>query len=348
MVQTIRVQGHEGLSSIRIGDRFENIGALLPTGRQVICITDDTVYDLYGDRFPSREVITIGQGEANKTLDTVARIYRELLERGADRSTFVVGIGGGVVCDVAGFAASTYMRGLRFGFAATTLLSQVDASVGGKNGVNLDGYKNMVGVFRQPEFVVCDTTLLATLPAVEIRSGFGEIVKHAAIFSPDHFAFLEAHWERAMALDPRVIDRLIGESVAIKAAVVSRDETEKGERRKLNFGHTIGHAVERATGLAHGEAVSVGMRWAGLFSVRRGLLDSRSVDRLEWLLRRMGLPTRVDLDPDVIVNGIVRDKKRMSDAIQFVFLDRIGHAVVAPVSVDELTDFIREHADGRS
>lgn len=346
MVQTVRVQGHDGLSSIRIGERLENLGALVPAGRQVICITDATVFDLYGDRFPSREVITIGQGEESKTLDTVARIYRELLDRGADRSTFIVGIGGGVVCDVAGFAASTYMRGLRFGFAATTLLSQVDASVGGKNGVNLDGYKNMVGVFRQPEFVVCDTTLLNTLPAIEIRSGFGEIVKHAAIFSTEHFAYLEDHWDRALSLEPQVINRLIGESVTIKAAVVSRDETEQGERRKLNFGHTIGHAVERATGLAHGEAVSVGMRSAAVFSVKRGLLDPQSVDRLEALLQRMGLPTRADLDPNVIVKGVVRDKKRESDDIQFVFLDRIGHAVVQPVSLDDLAVFIRGHASG--
>jgi 3-dehydroquinate synthase len=220
----------------------------------------------------------------------------------------------------------------------------VDASVGGKHGVNLDGFKNMVGVFRQPEFVICDTALLRTLPDVEIRSGFGEIIKHAAIASKEKFDFLVAHRKQALARDIDVINTLVGESVRIKAGVVNRDETERGERRKLNFGHTIGHAVERATGLAHGEAVSVGMRAAADLSVSRGLLDPAAARRLEELLADMGLPTRVDLDPDVVIDGILRDKKREQDDIQFVLLDGIGSAVVHPLPVETVTAFIKADA----
>lgn len=344
MIDPVTIQGHDGPSRILIGERLNRLGEYLPPGSPVVCISDQTVYDLYGDGFPSADVILIGQGEGSKTLDTVTDIYRQLMDLGADRGTVVAGIGGGVVCDVAGFAASTFMRGLRFGFVATTLLAQVDASVGGKNGVNLDGFKNMVGVFRQPEFVICDTALLRTLPDVEIRSGFGEIIKHAAIASKEKFDFLVAHRKQALARDIDVINTLVGESVRIKAGVVNRDETERGERRKLNFGHTIGHAVERATGLAHGEAVSVGMRAAADLSVSRGLLDPAAARRLEELLADMGLPTRVDLDPDVVIDGILRDKKREQDDIQFVLLDGIGSAVVHPLPVETVTAFIKADA----
>ncbi|MFZ7127950.1 MAG: 3-dehydroquinate synthase [Desulfobacterales bacterium] len=342
MARTIHVKGHEGPSAIIIGERIDRLNRYLPEGCQVALITDKTVHGLYGRDFPAGEIILVGQGEAGKTLETVSGIYRQLMHMGADRSTFVVGIGGGVVCDVAGFTASTYMRGLRFGFAATTLLAQVDASVGGKNGVNVDGYKNMVGVFRQPEFVLCDTSLLRSLPAVEIRSGFGEIVKHAAIASRELFEFLEARWDRALSLDAGIIDHLIGESVRIKADVVDRDETEQGERRKLNFGHTIGHAVERALGIAHGEAVSIGMHAAARLSVKQGLLDPREAGRLERLLSTLNLPIRADIDPRIVLDGVLRDKKRERDEVRFVLLEEIGKAVVTPIEVQTLSDFIHE------
>ncbi len=339
-MESILVHGRHGPSRILVGERLENVSAYLPEGKQVVVVTDGTVRRICGNRLPPAEVVTIGEGEGEKTLETVAGIYRRLMDLGADRSTFVLAVGGGVVCDVAGFAASTFMRGLDFGFVATTLLAQVDASVGGKNGVNLDGFKNMVGVFRQPSFVLCDPRLLTTLPPREIRSGFGEIVKHAAIASSDKFDFLESHWEEALALESEVVERLVAESVRIKAAVVSRDETEQGERRKLNFGHTIGHAVERAAGLAHGEAVSVGMRAAADLSVQRGLLEPDAAKRLEALLRRMELPTRIPIEPSIVVQGLSMDKKRERDSIRFVLLDRIGHAVVESVPIGEVERFL--------
>jgi 3-dehydroquinate synthase len=206
-------------------------------------------------------------------LETVTTIFNQLVDMEVDRSTLILGIGGGIVCDIAGFVASTYMRGTPFGFVSTTLLSQVDASVGGKNGVNFGGYKNMVGVFNQPEFVVCDMMLLKTLPFREIQCGFAEIIKHGAIADHRMLDFIENHRDAALDLESRIVEHLVYRSVEIKAGVVTRDEREKGERRKLNFGHTFGHAIEKLTGIPHGEAVGIGMVMAAALSVKKGLLS---------------------------------------------------------------------------
>ena len=229
-----------------------------------------------------------------RSLDTLSYIYNGLLHHNADRNSFIVAVGGGIVCDVAGFAASTYMRGILFGFVSTTLLSQVDASVGGKNGVNFSGYKNMIGTFNQPRFVLCDTSMIQTLPDREFISGFAEIVKSAVIRDAKLFAYLEQNAEKAVARDPEVIQQLVVESVKIKADVVERDEREQGERRILNFGHTFGHAVEVLTGVSHGEAVSIGMMIAARRSATECGFPQSQVDRLERLLLRLGLPVTTD------------------------------------------------------
>ena len=179
-MQKIQIQTPTGRSKIFIGETFQRVKDLVPGGRPVI-VTDETVATLYGDRFPPGPVIRIGKGEANKTLATVRDVYEALIDAGADRSSTILGIGGGIVCDVAGFAAATFMRGIGLGLVATTLLAQVDAGVGGKNGVNLHGYKNIVGTFRQPDFIICDPTVLSTLPAEEAVNGLAEVVKHGAI-----------------------------------------------------------------------------------------------------------------------------------------------------------------------
>ena len=244
-------------------------------------VTDGSVRSLYGDLFPPWEVIEIGIGERSKTLATVERIYEAFLQYEIDRSSFVVAIGGGLVCDVAGYAASTYLRGLRFGFVPTTLLAQVDASVGGKNGVNFKGYKNLVGTFTQPLFVLCDFALLKTLPEPELKNGFAEAIKTAAIGDAHLFSFLETAWKGALSLEPDVIERIVYDCLTVKSRIVSFDEREKGERRKLNFGHTVGHALEKVNHLRHGEAVSLGMVAAAKLSARRGFLTEDDVERLE-------------------------------------------------------------------
>jgi 3-dehydroquinate synthase len=334
-MKTVKIKSAGAVSTILVGEQLQNVGNYLPVEAAVV-ITDTNVHKCWGPQFPRCPVITIETGEGIKDLSTVGHIYQKLLELEADRSAFIVGVGGGIVCDIAGFAASTYMRGLRFGFVSSTLLSQVDASVGGKNGVNFGGYKNIVGVFNQPELVICDLKLLKTLPRAEICSGFAEIIKHAAIADAKLFEFLEENRPKALALDPDVIEKLIYDSVIIKSSIVNRDEKEKGERRKLNFGHTFGHAIEKATGVRHGEAVSAGMVLACEMAVKKGRLTVEDARRLERLLAAYGLPVRLEFDPRTVLDTVRMDKKREGDRIYFVLLDEIGHACVEEIAFKEL------------
>jgi len=338
-MKTITINADSGPSRILIGERLENLQRYIPVARPIV-ITDVNVGKLYPlDSMPA-EVITIGTGEAIKTLDTVQEIYAQLLSIQADRSSFIVGVGGGIVCDIAGFVASTFLRGVRFGFAATTLLGQVDASVGGKNGVNFQGYKNMVGLFHQPEFVICDPELLKTLPRKEIACGLAEIVKNAAIADSDLFAYLEQNYSDILALNSRAIEKLVLASVTIKSSIVGRDETEKGERRKLNFGHTFGHAIEKVTGISHGEAISRGMAVAAALSVKKGLLTADADKRLRTLLNHLDLPTQFGSEHQAVINAIAKDKKREGSWIHFVLLNGIGSAIVDKITLDELKDAI--------
>jgi len=334
-VKALEIHGSTGNSSILIGGSLQDLSKHVPAEKMVI-ITDINVRDIYQKDFPACEVMEIGTGEEIKNLDTVQALYEKLVELEADRAFFIVGIGGGIVCDIAGFVASTYLRGVRFGFVSSTLLSQVDASVGGKNGVNLGGYKNIVGVFNQPEFVICDTNLLRTLSKREISCGFAEIVKHAAIGDADLFSYIEEHYEKALALDTEVIERLVYDSVVIKSSIVNRDEKEKGERRKLNFGHTFGHAIEKTTGVPHGEAVSAGMVVASALSAKRGRLPAEDVERIGELLKKLKLPTGFQLDGEEVLDALRKDKKRKGEGIDFVLLDGIGHGVVEEISIKEL------------
>jgi 3-dehydroquinate synthase len=340
-MKVLEVHGRTGDSTIWIGENLRSVEGHIPGVKRVI-ITDTNVRRHYGKSFPVGEVIEIGTGEKIKNLDTVKEIYERLMDLEVDRSSFIVGIGGGIVCDITGFVASTFLRGLRFGFVSTTLLSQVDASVGGKNGVNLDGYKNMVGVFNQPEFVICDMHLLKTLPEREVSSGFAEIVKHAVIGDTDLFSYLEEHFERALDLDPAVIEKLVYDSITIKSSIVNRDEREEGERRKLNFGHTFGHAIEKATGVSHGEAVSAGMVVASRLSERRASLHAEDVTRIETLVKKLRLPIRLRIDREGVLDAMRKDKKRKGDSVDFVLLERIGKAFVKGVPFKELETTIRE------
>lgn len=342
MVTEFTVTGSVRESSILIGETLASLPAYVPARHgNLFVITDTNVLGIYGEQFPEdASVIEIGLGEGHKTLATVETIYREMIDSGADRNAFVVGIGGGIVCDVAGFAASTYMRGIDFGFVATTLLAQVDASVGGKNGVNLERYKNIVGTFNQPRFVICDHDVLATLPHDELQCGFAEIVKHMLIADAPMLAWLEAHCEQALALDRDVIHALVEHSVKIKAGVVSRDERESGERRKLNFGHTLGHAIEKLTGVPHGHAVSLGMVAASRLSEMRGLLSGDEVKRIVAILERIGLPVALPLLPEGMLEVMARDKKREGDGVHFVLLKGIGRAIVEMISFEELSEVL--------
>ena len=340
-MKTFEIHGSTGKSTIQVGEKLENLAKYLPT-QDVVIITDINLKHFYQKKFPPHPMITINTGEQIKNLETVRYIYEKLVEIGADRSTFIVGIGGGIVCDITGFVASTYLRGVRFGFIASTLLSQVDASVGGKNGVNFKGYKNIVGVFNQPEFVICDLELLKTLPEKELLSGFAEIVKHAVIGDVHLFEYLEKHYQKALALDMEVIEKLVYDSIIIKSGIVNRDEMEKGERRKLNFGHTFGHAMENTAGVLHGEAVSAGMVMACALSVKRGHLSEKHFERIERLLQKLGLPVRLQAHKKAVLDALQKDKKRKGDRIYFVLLHEIGNSYVRQIPIRELADLTHD------
>lgn len=334
-MKRLQIQGTTSPSTILVGEPLQNLACHLPA-RPPVIVTDEHVAAQYADRFPPGQVIVIGTGEGVKTLETVHRIYAELMAIEADRTTLIIGIGGGIVCDVTGFAASTYLRGVRFGFVASTLLAQVDASVGGKNGVNFGGYKNMVGTFNQPAFVLCALEMLRTLPKTQLQCGFAEIVKHAAIADTRLFETLQQDAEKALALDPAVMERLVYDSLIVKSAIVNRDEKESGERRKLNFGHTFGHAIETVTGVSHGHAVSIGMVLAADLSQRRGLMTAGEKDRLVALLERLHLPTRMAFDQAAVLSALAKDKKREGDRMHFVLLEGLGRAVVNDIPMAEL------------
>ena len=338
-MKTLEIHGSTGDSTILIGERLRNLRTYIPF-EKVVIITDTNVRNSYLKDFPPCEVIEIGIGEEIKNLDTLQEIYGKLIDYEVDRSSFIVGIGGGIVCDITGFTASTYLRGVRFGLVPSTLLSQVDASVGGKNGVNFGGYKNMVGVFNQPEFVICDMSLLRSLPETEISSGLAEIVKHAVIGDANLFSYLEGYHEKAFKLDSEMIENLVYESLLIKSSIVKRDEREKGERRKLNFGHTFGHAIEATTGVPHGEAVGIGMVVALAFSAKKNYLQAKDSKRIKELLGKLKLPTKIKFDRARVLDALRKDKKRKKESIFFVFLQGIGNAVVEEISIKDLESVI--------
>lgn len=331
---TLKIQTSGAESKILVGAKLSSFSELVP--ENTIIITDEILNGLYGSAWNGYRTIITGMGEKNKTLAALELIYKQLLDFGVDRSGFILGVGGGIVCDIAGFVASTYMRGIRFAFVPTTLLAQVDASIGGKNGVNFQGYKNMIGNFNQPEFVLCDPEVLKTLPAEELSNGFAEIVKHALIADSEMFEFIEENAGNMLNLNPEVINHLIKRSVEIKSGIVNRDEREKGERRKLNFGHTFGHAIEKVSGINHGKAVAIGSVIAGKLSVQKKLIKDIDHARVLNLLENLNLPVKYDGEKNEVFSALFKDKKRESDFIFFILLDGIGSAVVEKISVDEL------------
>ncbi len=340
-MKTILVKAKSGNSQVILGGSIDQLETLRQSRRMVV-ITDSNVHKLHGGRFPKTDVIVLEPGEDSKHLETIHTLYDRFTELEIDRSALVVGIGGGVVCDITGFVATTFLRGVSFGFVATTLLAQVDASVGGKNGVNLGDYKNMVGTFAQPEFVVLDHELLSTLSLKELRSGLAEVVKSAAIKDNQLFQYLEAHKDDLLAVDQTAIAYATEGAVTVKAKIVMEDERESSTRRLLNFGHTFAHALERTALLSHGEAVSLGMVIAARLSEAKGMLDAKDVSRLLALLDALGLPTRIEVDADAAFDAMRKDKKREGDNINFVLLEGMGHARVTPISLDALKEVIND------
>jgi 3-dehydroquinate synthase len=326
-------------------DHLGNLIASRAGGRQVAVVTNDVLAGLYGqavlailhDAGLQPVLVRMPEGEQHKTLDTVRGLYEQFVHAGLDRHSLVVALGGGVVGDVAGFAAATYLRGVPLVQVPTSLLAMVDASVGGKVGVDLPGRaggKNLVGAFKQPEFVLADPLLLETLPGPEFRAGLAEIVKHGIIAAPELFASLETRGPRSLAA-------LLDDAVRVKVDIVQADPFERGIRAHLNLGHTFAHAIESVSGyrVRHGEAVATGLVAASFLAQALGMADETILPRVEQLLTRLGLPTRVPDDPamtvDRLMTGMGSDKKRRDGRLRFVLPGTIGDvAVVDDVAPD--------------
>ena len=274
---------------------------------------------------------TVPAGEDHKNVATVARLYDEILPHHVDRRTPVFAVGGGVIGDTAGFLAATVLRGVPFVQVPTTLLAMVDASVGGKTGVNHAVGKNLIGAFHQPIAVFADPQTLRTLPPRELRGGLAECIKHDILRDAEGFAKLEQNISRAIALDMNYLTDLVAHNVAIKARVVEADPFEQGERAHLNFGHTFGHAIETISHYAfsHGESVALGMAAAAQLAVDLGMLDDASRRRIVAVIESAGLPARgLRLDTEAVVDAMAFDKKVKDGKLRFVLPDRIGHVVV--------------------
>ena len=339
-------------SEIFVGESIKNISDYTD-GRNTVIITDAAVDSLYGSSFDNYKKIIIGEGEKNKTLSTVEYIYEKLISFSADRNTLLIGIGGGIVSDITGFAASTFMRGIPYGFVSTTLLSQVDAGAGGKNGVNFKSIKNMIGIINQPEFVIADTETLATLPDMEIISGMGELVKHVFLDGNDSGNILETVVGSRFSPSDFVrkekdaLDSLIFSSVSVKAAIVAEDEKELGKRRLLNLGHTLGHAVEIAENIPHGTAVIKGLIFTALFSEKKGYLEHGEAERITAVLKKILPDYKVSAEREKIKKIILHDKKRENSSIYYIFLKGIGCPVIEKIEISELLEAIDDLCIGR-
>jgi 3-dehydroquinate synthase len=308
-------------------------------GRHVCVVTDENVSRLYLEEVCSNldglgkvSKFAIPAGEIHKNLRTVESIYGAFVKYGLDRKSSVLALGGGVVGDMAGFAASTYMRGIQFAQAPTTLLAQVDASVGGKLGVDFMGLKNLVGVFCQPAFVYINSKTLDTLPSEQFSSGMGEVVKHGLALDAQYYSFLKKSKEKILNREPFAIKAAIEGSCRIKSEVVAQDEKESGLRERLNFGHTFGHAVESLLdfSLPHGHCVSIGMAAALRMSLQNGAISLDELNEAESLLSFFDLPVRVDLDPEKVYEQMKLDKKNKGGAINIVLLTRVGESHTCP------------------
>lgn len=310
--------------------------------KPVIILTDENVYENHRAQLDLYPVIRILPGEENKTPATAGQVIEQLITMGAGRDAMLVGVGGGVVTDIAGYVAAVYMRGISFGFVPTSILAMTDAAIGGKNGVDVGVYKNMVGTIRQPDFIFYDYSFLKTLPVSEWVNGFAEVIKHACIKDAVLFSMLERYTLHEYQSDPTLVAELIERNVDIKASVVSADEFEAGERKLLNFGHTIGHAIENLHHIPHGHAVSIGMVAACNLSEQLGHLHFEEAARIVRLLARYHLPVDVDTDHARVFEVLKMDKKRKDDAMQFIILNKIGSASVVSIPLTELEKHFKE------
>ncbi|HNX73574.1 MAG TPA: 3-dehydroquinate synthase [Spirochaetales bacterium] len=352
-------------------------------GKNVVVLTDGLINVLYGSmlpknselaqdmrsagdykseshnavqgEFPEASLVIVPQGEKAKSLETLKTVYAALKESKVDRTWALLAVGGGTVSDLAGFVASTWMRGIEFFVAPTTLLSMVDAALGGKNGLNFDGTKNLIGTFLLPKAVFCDIETLRSLPAVQFASGMAEVIKHAIIDGEGNFSFLEqsvAAWKDPQGFDFRrcpygILERIVAESQRVKLGFVKRDFKERNVRKTLNLGHTFGHAIEASLHLPHGHSVACGILLACEFSFSKGFMEYAQIERISKLLGECGLPDRIEQEkwPQIkqaCTDLVLMDKKRRGDQISFVMPRAIGNVTLEDIPLHELYAFLED------
>lgn len=321
--------------------RFSLLRELSGT-KNTIIITDEIVNDLYRDTFASFPVITFPAGEHNKVQASADHIIGELIRLGATRDSLLVGVGGGVVTDMTGFVAAIYMRGIAFALVPTSLLAMVDASVGGKNGIDVGVIKNVVGTIRQPEFILFDNTFLRTLPVAEWVNGFAEIIKHACIVDAVLFSMLQGFTLHEYQFDEMLVAELIERNVQLKTTIVVEDEFEKGQRKLLNFGHTLGHAIENLYHIPHGHAVSIGMVAACNLSEQMNGLHFEDAKKIIELLSKYQLPVDIETDFEKVFEVLKMDKKRIGDSIDLILLNKIGEAVIRSVPLNDIYHHLKK------
>jgi len=311
--------------------------------KNAVIVTDENIFSKHRSKFKNWNVIILKPGEQFKIQLTADAIIEQLIEFQADRSTILIGVGGGVVTDLTGYVASIYMRGIQCGFVPTTLLAMVDASIGGKNGVDVGAYKNLVGSIRQPAFLLYDYSMLNTLSDMEWSNGFAEIIKHACIFDARLFELLRKNSLAKIKKDKKLLASIVEKNVALKNAVVKKDEFEKGDRKLLNFGHTLGHALETQYDLTHGQAVALGMVFAAWLSEK--LLGLQKSSEMIQVLSQYKLPTIASFDAERVFNILVMDKKRVNNTMNFILLNKIGKGVVHPLKLNQLQKFILTYTE---
>lgn len=341
-VTTVHYEGRP-LYDIVLESGWEHLGKLcehLGTKNRRVCIVSDSNVGKYHmealagflkDYCSTVETFTFPAGEENKQLSVIMKLYAYLIESKFDRKDFLFALGGGVVGDMTGFAAATFLRGISFVQLPTSLLAMVDSSIGGKTGVDFDSYKNMVGAFHQPGAVYMNFDVLNTLPDREFYSGFGEIIKHGLIKDAAYHAWLKEHAAQILSKDPAVLQELVYRSNEVKRHVVEQDPKEQGERALLNFGHTLGHSIEKFLdfGFLHGECVSLGIVAASYISRKRGMISEEELHEIEQVLSGYHLPVSCqELEISSVLEFVKNDKKMIAGKIQFILLDGIGNAVI--------------------
>lgn len=332
-MQTKKIQFSRQATAFYFDAAFPHLKKIAPQKTSVL-ITDDLVFAAHKKLFKGWNTVVLKAGEEHKVQATLDSLFEGLLAMKADRTWTLVGVGGGVITDVTGYAASVYLRGVKFGFVPTTVLAMVDAAIGGKNGIDVGLYKNMIGTINQPQFLLYDVSLLKTLPLPEWRNGFAEIIKHAAILDAPMFKELEKHNVAFYQKNKAALQKLIQRNAMLKARVVKEDEFESGKRRLLNFGHTLGHAIEKQYELMHGEAVAIGMAFAAALSAR--FLNFKAAEKVVKLVDHYGLPVTTAYDKQKVFDVLISDKKREGEHMNFILLEKVGKAVVKKIPLPEI------------